>query len=506
MRSIIKAVLLPLLLAGTAAMASDDGAARGIHWYPGTVEAAFEQAKKNNKPVFLYWGAAWCPPCNQLKATLFKNPAFIRKTRLFVPVYLDGDTQAAQKLGEQFGVLGYPTLILFSPEGSEITRLPGGISLDLYPQMLDLALARVRPVATLLKTILNDGRKPSAGEWHMLAFYSWEQDGGKALGQRELSGVLKTLANSVPKDLPREKSRLDAQYLAALAARERLPDQAEKQDALERVLALLSDAVAHQDNFSFLVYDLEHLVPRITQDNGRQRRALLRAWDAALQALQEAPSLDPAQKLNLYSGKIRWLKVAGEEAPEALQQDIRQAVIRARGHLADGHERIAVNYAAYGVLKASGQVRLAEQLIAEEMQAGSNNHYWMLVLADLAGESGDEQAALNWYAQAWETARGGATRIQWGSYYIRQLTEQTPDDAARIMAVTRQLFTQLAKQKTPFHGRSKRALERVFKALNAWGQVSSPAELTQLKNAFMETCQPFGAQAMSRCEAILKAS
>ncbi len=134
------------------------------------------------------------PPCNQLKATLFKNPAFIQKTRLFVPVYLDGDTEAAQKLGEQFGVLGYPTLMLFTPEGEEITRLPGGMSLDLYPQMLDLALdlalAKIRPVATLVRDILDNGRNPSNEEWHMLAYYSWEQDGGKALGERDLAGVL----------------------------------------------------------------------------------------------------------------------------------------------------------------------------------------------------------------------------------------------------------------------------------------------------------------------------
>jgi thiol:disulfide interchange protein len=33
------------------------------------VDAAFAHAKAANVPVFLYWGATWCPPCNQVKAT-----------------------------------------------------------------------------------------------------------------------------------------------------------------------------------------------------------------------------------------------------------------------------------------------------------------------------------------------------------------------------------------------------------------------------------------------------
>ncbi len=502
----LKILLLLMVLAATAPVQSAAGHGNGIQWYPGTVRQAFAEAKKSGKPVFLYWGAVWCPPCNQLKATLFKNLAFIQKTRLFMPVYLDGDTEAAQKLGEQFGVLGYPTLMLFTPEGEEITRLPGGMSLDLYPQMLDLALAKTRPVATLVRDILDNGRNPSNEEWHMLAYYSWEQDGGKALGERDLAGVLKILSDRVPANLPKEKARLSAQYLSALAAREEPPGKREAGDAVKRLQQLLASREFSRDNFSFVIHEPDVLIPRITQAGSKDRKMLMSAWKQALDLLQQDSSLGPAQKLSVYAGRIHWLKTAGKKVPNDLRKEIRQAVSQARSKLTDGHERIAVNYAAYGLLKASGQLALAEQLINEEMAAGSNNQYWMLVLADLAAESGDEAEALNWYAKAWETATGAATKIQWGSYYIRQLTEQTPDDDAKIIEVSKELFSQLEKQKAPFHGRSKRALERVFKALNAWAQVSSPAELIEIKGAFINTCLPFGKEAMERCEFIMKAS
>lgn len=57
----------PAAAAPTAAAAA--GAAQ-VAWIPAAgdadIERAFAQGKAEGKPVLVYWGAQWCPPCNQL--------------------------------------------------------------------------------------------------------------------------------------------------------------------------------------------------------------------------------------------------------------------------------------------------------------------------------------------------------------------------------------------------------------------------------------------------------
>ena len=139
------------------------------------VDSAFARAQAGKQPVFLFWAAAWCPPCNQVKSTIFTRQDFIEKSRSFVPVYVDGDTPSGQALGKRFSVGAYPTMVLLRPDGSEITRLAGSVEPAKYMQVLDYGIAGGSSAREALASALS-GKPVSAEDWRLLAFYSWETD------------------------------------------------------------------------------------------------------------------------------------------------------------------------------------------------------------------------------------------------------------------------------------------------------------------------------------------
>src|SRR6187455_3814008 len=157
-----------------SSLASLHADAPGIAWFDGDVDAAFKSAQASNKPVLLYWGAQWCPPCTQLKSAVFSRPDFIEKSKLFVAVYLDGDLPDAQKWGDVFRVTGYPTVVVLKPDRTEITRIAGNMDLWSYARVLDDALGDVRPVRDVI-ALATEGAAPlSATDCRRLAYHAFD--------------------------------------------------------------------------------------------------------------------------------------------------------------------------------------------------------------------------------------------------------------------------------------------------------------------------------------------
>ena len=210
------------------------------------IERAFAQARAEKKPLLLYWGASWCPPCNQLKATLFNRQDFATLSRSFVAVHVDGDRPGAQKLGTRFKVSGYPTVVLFNAEGTEITRLPGEVDAPQMLAVMQLGLAGGRAVKTVLADALA-GKPLTAHDWRLLAFYSWETDEQQLLSKTQLPATLARLAALSQAATPAaDAETANRLWLKALAASDDgdTKNPANKPDAAlrARVLATLADA------------------------------------------------------------------------------------------------------------------------------------------------------------------------------------------------------------------------------------------------------------------------
>ena len=130
--------IAPLLFAGLLfACAPRPGQA--FEWRT-DLPAAAADARQNQRLILLnFSGSDWCGWCKKLDAEVFSQPAFQeyaaanlvavladfpRRTKL------DEKLQAQnERLMQHFRVEGFPTLLLFSPEGEQIAQLgyqPGG--------------------------------------------------------------------------------------------------------------------------------------------------------------------------------------------------------------------------------------------------------------------------------------------------------------------------------------------------------------------------------------------
>ncbi len=449
----------------------------GIDWFHGDVDAAFAAAREANKPLFLYWGAEWCPPCAQIKATIFSRREFQERSRLFIPVYLDGDTPGAQRYGERFGVIGYPTMILFRPDGTEITRLPGGVDVARYAKILDVALADARPVAELV-TAAREGRDVSPDDWRLLAYYPWYADSGRVVPTAERVQTFRLLADRCPPELEPECGRLVFAFLGAAATDSDDGghpftglDRAEQRKHLLELLASQSVANANVDNLLFTSRDVVGLL----SDPGTPERAqVTTAWRAALDSLGSDASgtgLSGPEQLNLVRARILLARLDAPDAPlpPALLDSARAAVARLDAATTDAHARQALVNAAVGLYWEAGLDSDADQLLVAELDKSQSPYYFMLDLADLAQKAGRSDEAITWLARAYDGAEGPATRFQWGYNYMIGLLEMAPDDTARIEHVGLDVLGELDGVPDAFYQRTRMRLDQLGSKLLEWG-------------------------------------
>ena len=85
-------------------------------------------------------------------------------------------------------------MILFRPDGTEVTRLPGEADLDRYMQALSLGMTAAHPVRQTLATALKNGASLTPDEWRLLADYSWDTDGALPVAADRVAETLQSLA------------------------------------------------------------------------------------------------------------------------------------------------------------------------------------------------------------------------------------------------------------------------------------------------------------------------
>jgi thiol-disulfide isomerase/thioredoxin len=407
-----------------------------IEWQHGGLDAVFALARAQQRPVFLYWGAVWCPPCNRVKADIFARDEFIGRSRQALCVHVDGDSPGAQALAEHYKLRSYPTLVLYAPDGGEITRLPCELDGELFVAAFDEALAvhaAGSSAAQALRAALPGERVLDAAEWSLLSHYSWDTDEGQLLGGRDLAPTLLALVRACElAGAADAAARLGLH--AQLAAGGKDVDAAANAGAL---LALFDDARLARSNMDILGNSGVNLIKHASR-----REELVAALGSVAAQWADDFWLSASDRLTAVRLQMRLARLLAPA--QGLQELVRERVEQALAESTDPYERHTLVNTAVSALNDAGLAAQAEQVLLAELPRSHSPYYFMLSLASSAKRRGDTAGVLDWYGKAAQAAVGPATRLQWSVTYLLSLLDLAPQDSARIAQARQALEADIA--------------------------------------------------------------
>lgn len=480
--------------------------AQHIDWREGDVDDALAEAKEAGKPVLLYWGAKWCPPCNQMKSTLFKDPAFIARTRSFVPVYLDGDTPGAQRWGERFGISGYPTVIVLRADGAEVTRLSSSATASRLADILKLASSRRVSTEDLLRRAETDSRSLSADDWSLLAAYDWQNDPRHFKDPQRAATLLNTLSRAAPTPAQQRRFALLALTMGAK------PDSEGKYtltaDEVRQVEQLVPAMLAHPEEITAARQELSYSLPPLIAavPDAAARANLSRSLVAALDRVYGDETLPIPDRLGTLVADIALGKGADGKVAPAVLAKVRQRVAWADGVAKDTMVRQSVISNAAELLDDAGDRPGARRLLTGELKRSASPYYYMLELATLAEEDKDPAGAIAWARKGYESAQGSATRVQWAIAYSSTVLRLKPRDTAAVEASADAVIAELGKNPDGYYQRTRVKVAKWGQDLQAWSKSTGNAAVLTRVNAKMDAvCSQQGAVAAT-CRAWTRAA
>jgi protein disulfide-isomerase len=490
----------PAVTTVAAALAEAEKPADEIAWRKGDVTAAFAEAAETGKPVLLYWGAEWCPPCHRLRAGLFKDPEFIARTRDFVPVYLDGDTEGAQRWGDHFEIQGYPTIILLTPGQAEITRLSGSEEPDEIDGALRAAHDNQVSAAELFERARTAPEQLQSNEWTLLAAYGWDVDASTLVPADERAALFQKLALAAPEPALRRRFAVLA---LADEADNAAPAYAPERQA--RIRTMLATVLANPEEVKRsrwpLMYSGAAIIER-TGGTADERKALETGLIVALDRQFNDESLPLVDRVLLIRAELDIHRLnEGSDVPASpsLLEKVQRRAAWADATAQTPAERQSAIYYAAGLLIRAGDYDSAERMLNNELAHSATPYYYMPDLADIAEHRGDRTHAIEMYRKGYETSTGPATRVQWGLMYVDALIRLAPEDTAGIEQASSLVIGELADADS-YHQRTRVRFDDFAETLREWSMLAehNAGVLERLAERMHTVCAPAQSQEAAR--------
>lgn len=91
------------------------------------------------RPTLVYFRASNCPYCKQMTPVV--NEIEKKYGKQLNVIYAEVEQQQGKELAKQYGIIGYPTMLLLDSEGERVGLLRGVVPLLSLEQMVDDLLA-----------------------------------------------------------------------------------------------------------------------------------------------------------------------------------------------------------------------------------------------------------------------------------------------------------------------------------------------------------------------------
>lgn len=146
---------------------------RGIRGFiHNDLDKAREQAKRERKPVLLFYTQLYCAPCKLMEETSLESDEFQGLSSDLVRLQMDQDLDSSLRRLEPFGFKFTPTLVLLDPEFRELDRMGSFGSPRRIDKWVRETLARhgKQPIAAVLAK-----DNPSPEELERIGLWRWER-------------------------------------------------------------------------------------------------------------------------------------------------------------------------------------------------------------------------------------------------------------------------------------------------------------------------------------------
>lgn len=135
--------------------------AQGIEFFQGTWEETLQEAKAENKLIFVDAYAVWCGPCKKMVKNVFpKKEVGEYYNSHFVNIKMDMERGEGLKFRKKYPVRAFPTFLYISSEGEIVLSVSGYRQPKDFVEVGRKAVERYDPSAELAKQYEEGNRSP----------------------------------------------------------------------------------------------------------------------------------------------------------------------------------------------------------------------------------------------------------------------------------------------------------------------------------------------------------